>query len=259
MKQFYLAASTALLFACNSGENNSTEKKDTAAATSEAAAASDTGWVSLFDGKTTKGWHTYGDGPVGEAWKINDGILSLDTSKKYEEKNKEGKIDRKILGGGNIVTDEEFENFHLKLEWKISPGGNSGILFYVHEDTAKFKKPYESGPEMQVLDNDGHPDGKLFRHRAGDLYDLINCSKETVKPTGEWNLAEIISNNGKLEFKLNGTTVVSTTMWEDTWNAMIAKSKFKEWPGFGTFKKGRICLQDHDNAVSYRNIMIKKL
>ena len=257
MKLFSLAVATALLFACNSASNTSTETKE--ATNSEASAASDTmGFVSLFDGKTTTGWHKYGGGPVGDAWKINDGVLSLDTSKKYDKDPSE-KVDMKIVGGGNILTDNEYDNFHLKLEWKISPKGNSGILFYVNEDTIKFNEPYKTGPEMQVLDNDGHPDGKLFRHRAGDLYDLINCRTETVKPVGEWNLAEVISNNGKLELKLNGTTVVTTTMWDDNWTNMVAKSKFHEWPGFGTFKKGRICLQDHDNAVSYRNIMIKKL
>ena len=216
------------------------------------------GWKLLFDGKTTKGWHTYGGGPVGEAWKITDGILFLDTSKKYDKDPTE-KVNMIIAGGGDILTDEEYENFHLKLEWKISPRGNSGIMFYVNEDTVRFKDPYMTGPEMQVLDNDGHPDGKYFRHRAGDLYDLINCSKETVKPAGEWNLAEIIANQGKLELILNGETVVSTTMWNDNWNRMVAKSKFKEWPGFGTFKKGRICLQDHDNEVSFRNIKIRRL
>lgn len=256
MKMFLLAAGVTAIVSCNSAGTDTEEKKETA----EAAASADTsGFVSLFDGKTTTGWHKYGGGPVGEAWKINNGELSLDTSKKYAKINKDGKVDTKIVGGGYILPDEEFENFHLKLEWKISPNGNSGILFYVHEDTVKFKEPYMTGPEMQVLDNDGHADGKLFRHRAGDLYDLINCSKETVKPVDEWNLAEIVSNNGKLDLILNGTTVVSTTMWDDNWNTMVAKSKFKEWPGFGTFKKGRICLQDHNNAVSYRNIMIKKL
>jgi Domain of Unknown Function (DUF1080) len=251
MKITWLAVSTALFFACNSGETNSAEQKDTTKTeTSEAAAAADSGWISLFDGKTTNGWHSYGNKPVGGAWKVAEGVLSLDTSNKK---------DGKITGGGNILTDDEFENFHFKYEWKISPNGNSGVMFYVNEDTAKFKHPYESGPEMQVLDNNGHPDAKIIKHRAGDLYDLISCSKETVKPAGEWNLAEIVCNNGKLDFYLNGVNVVSTTMWDDNWNKMVAASKFKEWPGFGTFKKGRICLQDHDNAVSFRNIMIKKL
>jgi hypothetical protein len=161
--------------------------------------------------------------------------------------------------GGDIVTDEEFENFDLKLEWKIAKNGNSGIMFCVHEDTTKYKAPYETGPEMQVLDNDGHADGKIKKHRAGDLYDLISCSKETVKPVGEWNQVEIKLLNGKLDFYLNAENVVSTTMWDDSWNKLVAGSKFKTMPGFGTFKKGHIDLQDHDCMVWYRNIVIKKL
>ncbi len=208
------------------------------------------GWVLLFDGQTTNGWHNYGGQPTGSAWKVTDGVLYLDTSMKENGK---------IVGGGDIVTDESFENFHLKLEWKIAPGGNSGIMFYVQEDTSRYKRPYETGPEMQVLDNDGHPDRQYNTHRAGDLYDLIACSRETVKPAGEWNLAEIKCENGKLDFYLNGENVVSTTMWDDAWKKMIAESKFREWPGFGTFRKGGICLQDHDNMVSFRNIMVRKL
>jgi len=204
----------------------------------------------LFDGQTTKGWHKYGGGPVGPAWKIADGVLYLDAA---EQEN------GKIKGGGDIVTDEEFENFELHLEWKISKAGNSGIMFNVHEDTAKYKTPYETGPEMQVLDNDGHPDGKIPKHRAGDLYDLIACRKETVKPVGEWNQVEIKLLNGKLDFFLNGENVVSTTLWDDNWNKMVANSKFKTMPGFATFRKGRIDLQDHDCTVWYRNITIKKL
>ena len=238
------------LMACNNNPGEKSTASSTTPAEMKSADTDTTGYTSLFDGKTTAGWHSYGKPTVGSAWKVADGVLSLDTTNK-----KNGKI----VDGGNLLTNDEYENFHLKLEWKISPGGNSGIIFYVSEDTAKFKEPYMTGPEMQVLDNDGHSDGKLFRHRAGDLYDLINCSKETVKPLGEWNLAEIICNNGKLDLVLNGTTVVSTTMWDDNWNAMVAKSKFHQWPGFGTFKKGKICLQDHDCAVSFRNISIKKL
>ena len=215
------------------------------------------GWKLLFDGKTTKGWHTYNKTTIGAAWKVNDGMLALDASNKYDKDPSE-KVDMKIVDAGNIVTDEEFDNFHLKLEWKIDTAGNSGILFYVHEDPI-YNEPYITGPEMQVLDNEKHADGKLFRHRAGDLYDLINCSKETVKPALEWNLAEIVSKNGKLDLFLNGTKVVSTTLWNNKWKEMVAKSKFKQWPDFGTYKKGKICLQDHDCGVWFRNIKIKKL
>jgi hypothetical protein len=205
---------------------------------------SEEGWLMLFDGKTTKGWHTYGEKTVNTRWKIADGALMIDNS---------------IKEGGDIVTNEEFENFDLKLEWKISVNGNSGIIFNIKEDPLKYKETYKTGPEIQVLDNNGHPDGKILKHRAGDLYDLIKSSSEPVKPVGEWNAVEIISNNGKLQIFLNGTNVVTTTMWDDNWRQLIAGSKFKDMPDFGTFKKGRIALQDHGNTVWYRNIKIKKL
>ncbi|OIR05052.1 hypothetical protein GALL_128680 [mine drainage metagenome] len=208
------------------------------------------GWVSLFDGSSTKGWHSYGKSTAGSAWKAENGTLHLDASKKDGWQ---------IKDGGDIVSDEEFENFHLKLEWKISKDGNSGIIFLVHEDTAKYKYVWFTGPEMQVLDNAGNEDGKIYKHHAGDLYDLIACSKETVKPYGEWNLAEIIVNKGKLELRLNGTTVVKTNLWDDNWKKLIAGSKFKSMPGFGIFHKGKIALQDHGFDVWFRNIEIKKL
>ncbi|HUH33824.1 MAG TPA: DUF1080 domain-containing protein [Daejeonella sp.] len=208
------------------------------------------GFVPLFDGKSLENWHTYGQATAGSAWKVEDGSLYLDA---------DNKVDGKIQGGGDLVTNEEFDNFHLKLEWKVSPKGNSGIIFYVHEDTTQFKNTYNTGPEMQVLDNAGHADAKIHKHRAGDLYDLIAGSSEPVKPAGEWNLAEIISDNGKLTFKLNGTEIVSTTLWDDNWRAMLAGSKFATMNGFGTYKSGKIALQDHGDKVWYRNIMIKKL
>ncbi len=213
------------------------------------------GWQLLFDGSTTKGWHKYGDTATGNAWKIDSGALHLNAAEKDSVPGRGWQI----KDGGDIVTNEEFENFDLKLEWKIDTCGNSGIIFYIHEDTAKYIWGWQTGPEMQVLDNKCHSDAKYPTHRAGSLYDLITVSKETVKPALEWNQVEIKSLNGKLDFWLNGENVVSTTMWDDNWKKMIAGSKFKDHPDFGTMKKGKIGLQDHGNNVWFRNIRIKKL
>ncbi|WP_255474092.1 3-keto-disaccharide hydrolase [Pontibacter qinzhouensis] len=207
-------------------------------------------WQPLFDGKTTQGWHTYGQETVGKAWKVENGTLYLDASNKK---------DWQTSDGGDIVTEEEFDNFHLKLEWKIAENGNSGIIFYVQEDTAAYDYTWSTGLEMQVLDNDGHPDAKIHKHRAGDLYDLIASSPENVKPAGEWNQVEIISNNGKLEFHQNGEKIVETTLWDENWKQLVAGSKFAGMPGWGTFKSGKIALQDHGDSVWFRNIQIKRL
>lgn len=204
------------------------------------------GFTSLFDGKTTTGWHTYGKTVVGSAWEVDNGALHMSPTKKGKE------------GGGDLVSDKAYSNFHLKLEWKVAPKANSGIIFFVNEDP-KYGQTYSTGPEMQVLDNDGHPDGKITKHRAGDLYDMIKSSSEPVKPVGEWNKAEIISDKGKLTFILNGVKVVQTTLWDESWKALIAGSKFAKWEGFGIYKTGKIALQDHGDDVWYKNIMIKEL
>ncbi|KYP16078.1 DUF1080 domain-containing protein [Flavihumibacter sp. CACIAM 22H1] len=208
------------------------------------------GWVLLFDGTTTNGWHTYGKNEVGAAWKVANGTLYLDAS------NKAG---WQTSGGGDIVTNDAFENYHFKVEWKISPKGNSGIIFNIKDDRSKYEHVWHTGMEMQVLDNDGHNDGKIQKHRAGDLYDIIKSSVETVKPVGEWNLAEIIQKDGQLELKLNGTTVVKTTLWDENWKNLLANSKFRNMEDFGTFHSGHIALQDHGDNVWYKNIKIRKL
>ena len=207
------------------------------------------GWKLLFDGKTLNGWHKYGEESIGAAWQVNDNAIHLNVS---------DKADWQAKNGGDILSQDAFENFHLQLDWKVAQNGNSGIIFYVHEDPSQYKFPWMTGPEMQVLDNDGHPDSKIIKHRAADLYDLITA-KETVKNAGEWNHAEIISNKGKLQFFLNGEKVLETTMWDDHWKEMIAKSKFHEFPGFGTYNKGKLCLQDHGDKVWFKNIKIKSL
>lgn len=203
------------------------------------------GFKPLFDGKTTTGWHSYGQAAAGEKWKVEGGVLHFDP--------------KGTTGGGDLVTDKEYSNFHLKLDWKVSAKANSGIIFYVHEDKEKYHATYSTGLEMQIIDNDGHPDAKITKHRAGDLYDLVKSSSEPAKPVGEWNTAEIISKNGKLELKLNGVKIVTTTLWDDQFKALIAGSKFAKWDGFGTFKSGKIALQDHGDEVWFRNILIKEL
>lgn len=202
------------------------------------------GWKSLFDGKTTNGWHTFKEDGVSPGWKAIDGMLVFTPS---DEKG----------NGGDLLTNAQYENFHLKVDWKISDCGNSGIMFNVQEDGRE--KTYHTGPEMQILDNTCHGDAKYLNHRAGSLYDLIQALPETVKPAGEWNTAEIIINDGHLIFKLNGSQVVETQMFNDEWDKMLANSKFKQWPGFGTYRKGHIAFQDHGDVVSFKNIMIKEL
>ena len=205
------------------------------------------GWKLLFDGESTNGWKGYRKDKPGTAWKVEDGTLHLDVSQK------EGKA---IIGGGDIITMDEYENYELSLDWKIQPCGNSGVIFNVVEDE-QFSHTYDTGPEMQVLDNECHPDAKIIKHRAGDLYDMISCSQETVKPGGEWNQARLISDHGNVTFWLNGVQTVSFVMHTPEWELMVAGSKFKDMPHFGKSKKGHIALQEHENEVWYRNIKIK--
>jgi len=249
MNKMLIGGCLLAMVACNNaGDTNAaaSDSSSTAITKADSPAVATNDWVSLFDGNSTSGWHTYGKTDVGSTWKVDSGTLHLVPPKNNKE-------------SGDLVTNDSYENFDLKLEWKISPKGNSGIIFLVNEDTAQYKNTYNTGPEMQVLDNNGHSDAKIVKHRAGDLYDLISSSKETVKPAGEWNQAEVIINNGKLDLILNGTNVVSTTLWDDNWNKMVAGSKFKTMPGFAKSHSGKIALQDHGNEVWYRNISIKKL
>lgn len=243
-----LGVAAALLAACSAGKQSSMQSSTEANVLTEQE--KNEGWQLLFDGNSTNGWHTYGKNSVGSAWKVVDGTLTLDTTVKDGWQ---------VRDGGDIVTNQEFEDFHFSIDWKVAPGGNSGVIFFVQDDPSKYQYTWHTGLEMQVLDNAAHPDAKIFKHRAGDLYDLIASSKETVKPAGEWNHAEIISNDGKLNLFLNGENIVSTTLWDDQWRSLIANSKFKDMAAFGTFKKGHIALQDHGDKVWFRNIKIKRL
>ncbi len=213
----------------------------------------DDGWQLLFDGKTTNGWHLYGQSTAGSFWKASNGMLYPD-----QENQKNYNSDQKK----DLVTNDDYGDFDLKLEWRISEKGNSGILFYIQENQ-KYEETFLTGPEMQIIDNGtpirkGHEDAKLYTHRAGDLYDLL-ASKEMTKPQGEWNEIEIRSTKGKLDFYMNGEHTLSTTMWNQYWQEMIGISKFKYMPDFGKSQTGKIGLQFHGDAVWFRNIKIRKL
>lgn len=240
-----------IVFSCkntkNTATSNNTQVND--AINSLTKAEKKEGWQLLFDGSSKKGWHIYQGKSDGSAWKVSEGMLMLDPTEKK---------DWQTIGGGDIITDEAYENYHLSLEWKISPKGNSGIIFGI-QDLPKYEHSWHTGMEMQILDNDGHSDGKIVKHRAGNLYDLIAASSEPVKPVGEWNKAEIKVNKGKLDLYLNGVNIVSTQLWDDNWKALVSASKFKSMPDFATFKSGHIGLQDHGNPVWFRNIKIRKL
>lgn len=200
------------------------------------------GWQLLFDGTTTRGWHTYNKNTIGDEWTVTNGELWLNP--------RPGALD--------IATDKEFENFELSLEWKIDSCGNSGIFINAVESPT-YEFGYYTGPEMQILDNGCHPDNKFPKHRAGNLYDLIASPIESVKGPKEWNQVRIISNRGHLEFWLNGVKQLETTMFTPEWEAMIKESKFVKYPDFGKSRKGKIMLQEHGSRVWFRNIKIKEL
>jgi hypothetical protein len=204
------------------------------------------GWKLLFEGKTTSGWRNFNSNTIGAGWKVENGTLYLDNTVTVKE-------DR-----GDIITHEEYQDFILTLDWKIDSCGNSGIIFNVVEDP-KYQYVWQTGPENQILDNNCHPDAKIIKHRAGDLYDLIQTKKETVRPAGEWNSVKIVSKNAHYEFWLNGKKVVSFTMHDSAWDQLVSNSKFKNMPDFGKATKGHVALQDHGDKVWFRNIKIKEL
>ncbi|MCZ2102130.1 MAG: DUF1080 domain-containing protein [Chitinophagales bacterium] len=209
------------------------------------------GWQLLFNGKNLSGWRNYKKQTIGSGWIVQDGAIHLNA---VPSKDGNWQVD----DGGDIITDKSYENYEFRCEWKIGNCGNSGIIFNVVEDD-KYNYVWETGPEMQVLDNSCHPDARYVTHKAGDLYDMIACKYPVVKPAGAWNEVRIVNNRGKVDFWLNGTQVVSFMMHDDTWKDMIARSKFKEMSGFGLAKGGHIALQDHGDKVWYRNIKIKTL
>lgn len=203
------------------------------------------GWELLFDGNDINAnWRGYimEDAPTN--WVIEDGAIFLNPDAGGT--------------GGDIISRETYGQFEFALEWKVAPGSNSGIFYHVVESD-QYEFPYETAPEMQVLDNDLHPDGAFEQHRAGDLYDLMESSIENVVPVGQWNKVRIIVRGNTVQQWQNDEMVIETTMWDNNWAALIADSKFATWPGFGKSKTGHFALQDHTDPVWFKNLKVKRL
>ena len=235
MKNVLLAAVAGLLFCCQSprGQMSSPVNEE--------------GWIALFDGSSVEQWRGVNtDSFPGKGWKVEDGQLIV------------------LGGGGDIITKEQYADFHLKAEFKLTPGSNSGIKYFVqlYRDSLK-NNFYALGLEYQLLDDDRHPDAKKGSHEGSrtlaSLYDLIKAENKQPNPIGEWNQAEIISKGNHVEHWLNGRKVLEYERGSETFRQLVVGSKYKDIKNFGEHNQGYILLQDHGDTVYYRNIYIKKL
>lgn len=196
------------------------------------------GWKSLFDGRSLQGWRGFKSAAPPSGWAAVDGTLTRQAS------------------GGDILTMEEFGDFELRLQWKILAGGNSGVFFRVTNDG---RQVWESGPEMQILDNARHADGKNPLTSAGANYGLHAPVRDVTRPVGEWNDVTLLVSGAKVEHWLNDVKVVEYELWSPAWESLVKASKFVTLPAYGRAKRGHIALQDHGDAVWFRNITIRPM
>ena len=196
------------------------------------------GWRLLFDGKTTAGWRGWKLDSMPHGWQVVDGALT------------------RVASAGDIMTKDKYANFELSLEWKISEGGNSGIFYRASEDDDAI---YWSAPEMQVLDDAKHPDGKSRLTAAGADYDIYPSPAGVVKPAGQWNEVRLVVKGNHVEHWLNGVKVVDYELGSPDWEKRVQASKFAPHKFYGRNASGYIGLQDHGDRVAFRDIKIKVL
>lgn len=201
------------------------------------------GWTDLFDGKSLNGWRGYKQPDASKTrWKVENGMLTIDPG--------DGKDTR---GSRDLISTGTYDNFELSVEWKVSPGGNSGIKYFVLED-----RDSAIGHEYQVIDDEKHADAKIGSHRqTAAFYDVLPAANRPIKPAGEWNQTRIVVNGRNVEHYLNGTRVLQYQLSSPELQAAVDKSKFKGIERFGKPQKGHILLQDHGDRVWYRSVRIR--
>ena len=208
------------------------------------------GWELLFDGQTLNGWRDFNGTQLSGSWSVEDGSIYAD-----------GQGDD---GNGYIVTDREFANFHLKWDWKISRGGNSGMIYHVVE-APQYQVPYVTGPEYQIIDDDnweevnGYPLQPWQRCAVDYAMYVPDFETRELKPAGEWNRSEIIFDNGHVTYLLNGKVTVEFDAWTPDWYERKNAGKWENAPEYGLSRSGHICLQDHGYPAWFRNVKIKEL
>jgi hypothetical protein len=201
------------------------------------------GWKILFDGKTTNGWRNFKGNGVNEDWYVENGSLIV--------QGKGGNM------GGDIITEEQFADFELIVEWAISKGGNSGIFYHVLEND--YPAVYATGPEYQLIDDAGFPEKLEEWQKTGANYAMHDPENKSLKAVGEFNESRIIVKNCHVEHWLNGSLVVAYDLWTEDWYDRVQKSKWKDYPGYGLACKGHIALQDHGSIAKFRNVRIRDL
>ena len=239
----------ATLTACGETEN-ADAGTDSSALNMLTARERDQGWELLFDGESTQGWRGYNKAAFPDrGWEVQDGNLVVLASDGSEEGL-----------GGDIVTTEIFDNFELSLEFLVTPGANSGILYRIIEKPGA--EMWENAPEFQVLDDSAYiamGTMDMHKHLTGDNYDLHASVASASKPLGEWNHARILVDGGHVEHWLNGQKTVEYELWSAEWDSLVANSKFSEFAEYGQARSGPIGIQDHGHLVKYRNIKVRRL
>ncbi|HET9430694.1 MAG TPA: DUF1080 domain-containing protein [Chitinophagaceae bacterium] len=248
IKNSFIALLATCLFSCGNATNGEDQSLNDTTMTENKKNPEPVNneWVSLFDGKSLAGWHGYNKMGEVKNWTIEDGALVCLGAAKGDT-------------GGDIVSEKEYGNFELEWEWKITTGGNSGVMYHVVEDP-KYKAPWETGPEYQMIDDIGFPSRLEEWQKAGADYAMNPANdKKKLKPVGEWNSSRIVFNNGAVEHWLNGEKIVEFQAWSDAWNKEKKEGKWKDYPDYGVAKKGKIALQDHGNKAYFRNIRIREI